>query len=100
MEEYNILIFPQAKQDLLDIIDYLNTLSPQAAIKQYDSIIEKIGSLAFMPNRCPMFKLPQLRQRGYRTLVVDNYSVFFIVNENTVEIRRILYGRRKYEWLL
>lgn len=100
MEENNILIFPQAKLDLLDIIDYLNSLSLQAAIKQYDSIIEKLGSLAVMPNRCPMLKLPQLRQRGYRTLVVDNYSVFFIVNENTVEIRRILYGRRKYGWLL
>jgi len=100
MEEYNIKIFPLAKQDLLDIIDYLNTLSPQAAIRNYDSIIEKIGSLKVMPNRCPMIKLPQLRQRGYRVLIVDNYSVFFIVNENTVEVRRILYGRRKYECFL
>lgn len=100
MEKYNIKIFPLAKQDLLDIIDYLNTLSLQAAIRQYDSIIEKIGSLTDMPNRCPMIKLPQLRQRGYRVLIVDNYSVFFIVNGNTVEVRRILYGRRKYEWFL
>lgn len=100
MGKYNIKIFPLAKQDLLDIIDYLNTLSLQAAIRQYDSIIEKIGSLTDMPNRCPMIKLPQLRQRGYRVLIVDNYSVFFIVNGNTVEVRRILYGRRKYEWFL
>ncbi len=100
MEENNIKIFPLAKQDLLDIIDYLNTLSPQAAIRQYDSIIEKIGSLTVMPNRCPMIKLPQLRQRGYRVLIVDNYSVFLIVNGGTVEVRRILYGRRKYEWFL
>lgn len=100
MEEYNIKIFPLAKQDLLDIIDYLNTLSPQAAIRHYDSIIEKIGSLNVMPNRCPMIKLHQLRQRGYRVLIVDNYSVFFVVNKNTVEVRRILYGRRKYEWFL
>jgi hypothetical protein len=48
----------------LDIIDYLNTLSPQAAIRQYDSIVEKVVSLTDIPNRCPMIKLPQLRQRG------------------------------------
>ncbi len=100
MEKYNIKIFPQAKQDLLDIIEYVNTLSPQAAIRQYDSIVEKIGSVSVMPDRCPMLKLPQLRQRGYRILVVNNYSVFFIVNENKVEVRRILYGHRKYEWFL
>lgn len=100
MEEYNIKIFPLAKQDLLDIIEYLNTLSPQAAIRHYDSIIDKIGSLKIMPNRCPIIKLPHLKHRGYRVLIVDNYSVFFIVNENTVEVRRILYGRRKYEYFL
>ena len=100
MEEYNIKILPLAKQDLLDIIDYLNTLSAQAAIRQYDSIIEKIGCLMVMLDRCPLIKLPQLRQRGYRVLIVDNYSVFFIVSGDTVEVRRILYGRRKYECFL
>ena len=31
MEHYKVTIYPAAKQDLLDIIDYLNTLSPEAA---------------------------------------------------------------------
>jgi phosphoserine aminotransferase len=32
--------------------------------------------------------------------IVDNYMVFFIIAGNTVQIRRILYSGRKYEWLL
>jgi toxin ParE1/3/4 len=100
MVKYNIKIFSQAKKDLEDIIDYLNTLSPNAAIRYYDDIIEKIGSLSVMPDRCPKLKLPQLRQRGYRILVIKNYSVFFIINARTIEVRRILYGRRKFEWFL
>ena len=28
MENYDVILYPTAKQDLLDIIDYLNTLSP------------------------------------------------------------------------
>ena len=100
MQKYNIKIFSAAKKDLTDIIDYINTLSPQSAIHQYDNIIEKIGSLESMPERCPLLKDNLLRIRGYRMLIADNYIVFFIIAGNTVQIRRILYGGRKYDWLL
>ena len=36
MERYKVKIYPAAKQDLLDIIDYLNTLSPDVALRYYD----------------------------------------------------------------
>jgi len=100
MEKYRLLIFPAAKQDLQDIIDYVNELSPDAAHKLYDEIVEGVGSLSQMPGRCPLLKNPVLRVKGYRVLIVHNYLVFYVVNGNRVEIRRILYGRRKYEFLL
>ncbi|HEX3046441.1 MAG TPA: type II toxin-antitoxin system RelE/ParE family toxin [Bacillota bacterium] len=101
MEKFKVIIFPAAKQDLMEMIEYLNTLSSEVAIKQYDEIIEKINSLSEMPARCPLLKSNELRYKGYRVLVVNNYLVFFIIsNGNTVEIRRILYGRRQYEFLL
>ncbi len=100
MEKYKLLIFPSAKRDLLDIVDYINELSPAAALKVYDEIVEKIGSLSQMPMQCPQVKNPLLKAKGYRVLVVRNYLVFFIVSGKSVEIRRILYGRRQYEFLL
>jgi plasmid stabilization system protein ParE len=101
MEKFKEIIFPAAKQDLVEIIEYLNTLSSEVAIKQYDEIIEKINSLAEMPARCSLLKSNELRYKGYRVLAVNNYLVFFIIsNGNTVEIRRLLYGRRQYEFLL
>lgn len=100
MEKYKLVVTPSAKQDLAEIIDYINELSPEAAIKQYDDIVEKIGSLSQMPLRCPSIKNTVLKAKGYRILVVNNYLVFFVINEKTVEIRRILYGRRQYEFLL
>lgn len=33
MESYKVKIYPAAKQDLLDIVDYLNTLSPDVALR-------------------------------------------------------------------
>lgn len=100
MENYKLLIFPSAEQDLQDIVDYVNGLSPDAAIKLYDEIVKKIGSLAQMPLRRPLIKNPALKAKGYRVLVVNSFLVFFVVRENTVEIRRILYSRRQYEFLL
>lgn len=100
MDKYKVRINKAAVQDLQDIVEYINTLSHQAALHQYDAIIEKIASLSDMPERCALMSDFYLRMKGYRVLVVDNYLVFFVVKGNTVQIRRILYGKRNYEWLL
>ena len=100
MEQYKVKIFPTAQDDMRDIVDYLNTLSHDVAIQYYDLIIEKVGTLTTMPERCPLAKDTQLRMRGYRTLLVKNYIVFYVINGTTVEIRRILFARRQYDGLL
>ena len=100
MEQYEIRIFPTAKQDLLDVIDYLNTLSRDSALKCYDRLVSEIASLSTMPERCPRPRDLALAAKGYRYLVVGNYLAFYVVAGNTVQIRRILYARRDYKKLL
>lgn len=100
MEKYNIQIFSAAQNDLQEIVDYLNTLSPQVALKYYDLIVERIATLSELPERCPLSKDTQLRLRGYRTLLINNYIVFYVIKGDVVEIRRILYAKRQYEWML
>ena len=100
MGKYKIRIYSNAKMDLKDIVSYLNALSPQSALRYYDLIVEKIGSLAEMPERCPFIRDVVLKAKGYRYLIVENYLVFFVVKADTVQIRRIIFGRRNYEWLL
>jgi len=100
MGKYKIRIYSYAKTDLKDIVSYLNTLSPQAAIRYYDLIVEKIGSLSEMPERCSFARDVALKAKGYRYLIAENYLVFFVIKSDTVQIRRIIYGRRNYEWLL
>ena len=100
MEHYNVKIYPSAEQDLRSIIDYLNTLSPSTALRYYDLLIEEIESLSQMPHRCPRPKDLALAAKGYRILRVKNYLVFYVVSSDTVQVRRILYGRRDYSSLL
>lgn len=99
METYKIKTFPTAKQDLEGVIGYLNTLSPDAALRDYDLLVEEIASLSKMPERCPRPKDLALAAKGYRYLIVKNYLVFYAVIGDTVQIRRILYARRDY-WAL
>ena len=100
MESYKVKIYPAAKQDLLDIVDYLNTLSPDVALRYYDLLTEEIAGLSHMPERCPRPNDLALAAKGYRCLLVKNYLVFYVVAGDTVQIRRILYGRRDYRSLL
>ena len=90
MEKYEVKIFSTAKQDLLEIIDYLNTLSPETALRYYDKLTEEIGGLSHMPERCPR----------PRYLIVENYLVFYTISGQMVQIQRILYGRRNYQNIL
>ncbi len=97
---YKIKIYTNAKKDLKEIVSYLNTLSPQAALRYYDLIVEKIGSLAELPERCPSVRDTVLKAKGYRYLIVESYFVFFVIKADIVQIRRILYNKRNYEELL
>ena len=100
MEHYKVKIYPTAQQDLREVIDYLNTLSPQAAEDYYDLLVREISSLEHMPERCPHVRDLALTAKGYRYLMVKNYLVFYVVQGDTVQIRRILYARREYQTLL
>ena len=76
MDVYKVKIYPAAKRDLQQIVDYLNTLSAQAALRYYDLLVEQISSLSHMPFRCPRPRDAALAAKGYRYLLVEKYLVF------------------------
>ena len=79
MDVYKVKIYPAAKRDLQQIVDYLNTLSAQAALRYYDLLVEQISSLSHMPFRCPRPRDAALAAKGYRYLLVEKYLVFYVV---------------------
>jgi len=99
MEEYSVKVSPAAQNDFLDIVEHLDTLSPEAATQYFELFMEKTGMLATTPESSPLARDTQLRLRGYRMLPIENYIIFYVINGKTVELRRILYARRQYERL-
>lgn len=100
MEPFKVIIFPSSQRDLQEIVEYLNTLSHDTALKYYDLIVSEIASLSSMPLRCLYPRDLSLAAKGYRYLNVNNYLVFYVVSGDTVQIHRILYARRDYSRLL
>ena len=94
MEQYDVRIFPTAQQDLMDVIDYLNTLSKEAALNFYDRLVSEIASLSTMPERCPRPRDLALAAKGYRFFLDSPTNQIFIVFSN--EQLAALEGKAKF----
>lgn len=101
-KKFKLRYLELAQSDLLDIVSYIsNQLSaPQAATSLVDKFDRAISRLELYPFSGHPYVKKQKLEDEYRFLVVDHYLVFYAVDDNVVEIRRIIYGRRNYENLL
>ena len=97
MEKYNVKISPAAQRDFLVVAEHLDALPPDEAMQAYDLILNETEFLLTSPASCSFARDMQLRLRGYRVLTVGVYLIFFVIYGNTVDIRRILYAKRRYE---
>jgi len=104
MAEYKIEIAARAKRDMREVHTYISgTLKePNVADELLDKIETKILTLKSMPLRHALERDEQLKLRNLRKLIVDNYLVFYTVNEKTetVFVVRVLYARRDWMNLL
>lgn len=101
---YLLKFTPAAERDLDEIYNYISTklFAGIIAVKLMDKIENAIKRLKKFPFSCSMVSDKPLEIRGYRKLIVDNYIVFYLVNETDkqVVIMRILYGASKYQDIL
>lgn len=103
-KQFRISYAPLAFDDLDEIDDYISQSlhNPSAAQKLLDQFQSTIDQLKEFPMLGSRLNDRFLAKKGYRKLVVQNYLVFYLVNEPASEIiiARILYGAREYRHLL
>ncbi|AYO31227.1 MAG: toxin ParE1/3/4 [Thermoanaerobacteraceae bacterium] len=101
---YKLKFTPVAYNDLEQIYQYIagNLLAEQAANNLIDKIEERITRLKSFPYSGSYVGDDILKSKGYRKLILNNYIVFYLVDEQEkqVVIMRILYGASQYENLL
>ncbi|MBC7341617.1 MAG: type II toxin-antitoxin system RelE/ParE family toxin [Clostridia bacterium] len=103
-KKYRLRYLKLAQSDLLDMVSYISGQlhAPQAATELIDKLDKAISQLEEFPFSGRPYQAKRTLEDEYRILVVENYLVFYTVQENEgiVEIRRIIYGKRNYERLL
>lgn len=101
MEKYKVKYSTEAIDDLRGIYSYIyyDLSSPINAKNQTDRIRKAIRGLDVFPNGHPIVDFEPWHSLKMHKLPVDNYIVFFFVNDEThiVDISRIFYGGRNIE---
>lgn len=99
MDEYDVKLSEQAAKDMSDIYEYIcNEIGmPQTAIEQFNRIADAVESLSVFPERIRVMSNEFCRVRKLRQLLIDNYSIIFIIRENEVSVVRILYSSSNIE---
>lgn len=104
VNNYTIKMTPKAAEDLDNIYRYISEelFATSSAANILEGIEKGIMRLREFPFSCNYVADEYLRNKDYRKLIVDNYIVFYLIEEekDQVIIMRVLYGKQKYENLL
>lgn len=100
--KYKLRYIKLAHSDLRGIIDYISNqlFARQAALDLVDKLDKAISNLIHYLFSGHPYRNNHRLEDEYRVLVVENYMVFYVVYNDVVEIRRILYGKRNFEELI
>lgn len=104
MTKYSINIGKLAERDMWEAVSYIQEVlfQPESAKRIYRAFKDQINSLSTMPERYAVIAEEPYTSMGLRKVNVENYLIFYIVNEKekTVSIVRVLYGRREWHNLV
>lgn len=104
MIDYNVIITEKATNDIKEIAIYISgdLSNPMAANRLIVKFESSIASLSHMPTRHELIKDEDLACRHIRKMFVDNYIVFYTVNEadHTVIVIRVLFNKRDWNDLI
>lgn len=101
-QTYKLTFLPLFEKDLLEVTDYItNTLhNPSAAQRLVDDIELAIVKRLEMPLSFSPYLSSKIRQHPYYRINVRNFSIFYVVIDETMEVRRLLYSKRNFDHLL
>ena len=98
--ECEIRLLQVAEDDLREIINYIAVDNPAAAMALLEKIENSLSGLISFPLLGKIPAEEALAGMRYRFLTVNNYLVFYTVEEQIIWVHRIIHGARNYISLL
>lgn len=88
--------------DLDKIIDYIlyGLKNEAAAMSLINDVEAAINQRLADPLQAAIYQSLNEREHPYRRIIVGNYLIFYVVIDDTMVVRRMLYGRRDLDRIL
>ena len=93
---HKIIYTKRAKVELENLYNYIyfNLANPIAAIRFKANIIKPISNLEYFP-----YMGKKILNSKFRYLIFKNYLIFYSVNNQNVEIQRIIHKNQKVKYI-
>ena len=98
-KHYELRILPLFEEDLNEIVDYITyrLRNPIAAENLVDAVEAAIYERLPNAESFEPFHSQRERRYPYYRIHVRNFIIFYVVIDNVMEVRRILYGKRDWK---
>lgn len=99
---YKLRYLPLFEQDLLDTVTYISKVlkNEEAAMRLINDVETAILARLNNPVAFEQYHSRKKREYPYYRIYVKNYVIYYVVIDDVMEVRRLLYGARNIENLL
>ena len=96
-KQYKLVYLPLFEEDLSMAVDYISTKlkNPQAALKLINNVEKHILKRLASPIAFEPYNSLKDREETYYRIYVKNFTIFYVVIGNTMEVRRFIYSKRQ-----
>lgn len=93
--KYELRVLPLFEDDLNEAIDYIafELNNPEAAERLVSDIESAVLKRLNAPLSFEKYPGDRVRKHDYYRISVRSFSVFYVVIDNTMELRRLLYSK-------
>ena len=98
-KHYELRILPLFEEDLNEIVDYITwrLRNPIAAERLVDAVEAALNERLPFSESFEKYAGSRERQYPYYRIQVKNFTIFYVVIGNVMEVRRILYSRQNWQ---
>ena len=99
---YQLRYLPIFEQDLVETVSYITNVlrNPDAANQLLADVEAAIYERLEKPLSFEAYRSAGKRKHDYYRIYVTNYTVYYVVIDNVMEVRRFLYSARDVEKFL
>lgn len=97
-KHYKLRFLPLFEEDLNQIVDYITgrLKNPIAAEALVDDVQAAIQERLSCPEAFEPYHSAKERKYPYYRISVRSYTIFYVVIDDVMEVRRIIYSRRDW----